>query len=232
VSGIVSILRVDPILSLRDLTSSEARKRARWVIDGIDSSLGRAVLGSRRVRDLLPDDLRSMVERSPGGRIRWLAEVAAKIVLYPRVRAVIFYRFGQVLARRRFLPLAYALQARAIRGSGAEIGPIADIGPVFVSFTAWESWLGPSVTAGSNLRLYHWVTLGDGSLPGQPILGTDVMIGAGAAVLGGVRIGDRAIIGAHAVVTTDVPADSIATGAPASYRPRLDRHSIDSRNAD
>jgi hypothetical protein len=115
--------------SLRDLTSSEARKRARWVIDGIDSSLGRAVIGSRRVRDLLPDDLRNMVERSQAGRPRWLIEVAAKIALYPRVRAVIFYRFGQVLSRGRLLPLAYALQARAIRGSGAEISPLADIGP-------------------------------------------------------------------------------------------------------
>ncbi|HYN74145.1 MAG TPA: hypothetical protein VES60_16735 [Nakamurella sp.] len=69
-------------------------------------------------------------------------------------------------------------------------------------------------------------------MPGQPILGSDVMIGAGAAVLGGVRIGDRAIIGAHAVVTADVPADSVATGAPATCRPRLDRHSIYSRDAD
>jgi len=215
----------------RDVTSSEA-PQARWVINEVDPSIGGAATGSRRVRDLLPDDLRSMVERSPGGRIRWLAEVATKIVLYPRVRAVIFYRFGQVLVRRRFLPLAYALQARAIRGSGAEISPFADIGPGLCLVHSVGIVVGPSVTAGSNLRLYHGVTLGDGSLPGQPILGADVMVGAGAAVLGGVRIGDRSIIGAHAVVTTDVPADSIATGAPASYRPRLDRHSIYSRNAD
>ena len=91
--------------------------------------------------------------------------------------------------------------------------------------------VGPEVVAGRNLRLYHGVTLGDGARPGQPRLGDDVTIGTGASVLGGVTIGDRVVIGAHSVVTRDVPDDSVVIGSPATARPRDGRHAGYSRDA-
>ncbi len=178
----------------------------------------------RPVRDLLPADLRQMVELGPGGRTRWLVEAVAKAVIYPRVRTVVYFRISQVFARRRLAPLAAFMQARAIRSSGAEIAPGADIGPGLCLMHSVGIVVGAEVVAGRNLRLYQQTTLGDGTRPGQPTIGDDVIISTGATVLGGVRIGDRALVGAHAVVTHDVPADTVATGAPATSRPRRPDH--------
>ena len=172
---------------------------------------------------LLAEDLRHMVEPH-GSPLRWRAEVCAKVVLYPRVRAVVYYRWSQALARRGLMPLAAALQARAIRGSGAELAPHADLGPGLCLMHSVGIVVGPEVVAGRNLRLYHGVTLGDGRQPGQPRLGDDVTIGTGASLLGGITIGDRVIVGAHSVVTRDVPDDSVVVGAPATARPRDSRH--------
>jgi serine O-acetyltransferase len=168
-------------------------------------------------RDLL-SDLRAMIVPGRRSTSVWTLEVASKVLLYPRVRAVVAYRVGQVLARHHLLGLAYGLEARAIRGSGAEISPLAEIGPGLCLMHSVGIVIGGDVRAGRNLQIYQGVTLGDGGTPGQPKLGNDVTIGAGAAVLGGVVIGDRVVIGAHAVVTKDIPNDSTAIGAPATWR--------------
>jgi len=175
------------------------------------------------VSQLLEADLRQMVVPQ-GGHLRWRAEVWAKVLLYPRVRAVVYYRWSQALARRGLMPLAAALQSRAIRGSGAELAPHADLGPGLCLVHSVGIVVGPEVVAGRNLHLYHGVTLGDGSAPGQPQLGDDVTIGAGACVLGGVTIGSRVVVGAHSVVTRDMPDDSVVVGSPATARPRDSRH--------
>ena len=171
------------------------------------------------VRQLLRADLDRMIEHH-GSRPRFWLDVVAKAVLYPRVRAVIYYRLGQGLARRRLLPIAYWLESRAIRGSGAEISPKADIGPGLTLMHSVGIVIGHEVRLGARALIYQGVTLGDGSAPGQPTIGDDVLIGAGAAVLGGVTVGNRVIIGAHAVVTRDVPDDMVVIGAPATFKPR------------
>jgi len=171
------------------------------------------------LRQTLRADLERMVEPRGSGR-RWALEVAAKSFLYPRIRAVIYYRLGQGLARRRLLPLAYWLESRAIRGSGAEINPLAQIGPGLCLMHTVGIVVGPQVRVGERAIIYQGVTLGDGSVPGQPTIGDDVLIGAGAAVLGGITVGNRVVIGAHAVVTRDLPDDCVAVGAPATWRPR------------
>jgi serine O-acetyltransferase len=73
----------------------------------------------------------------------------------------------------------------------------------------------PDAKIGPNCRLFQQVTLGTGPLPGLPVLGAHVDIGAGAKILGGVHIGDFAIVGANAVVITDIPAGAVAVGVPA-----------------
>jgi len=174
---------------------------------------------SSSLRQTLRADLERMVEPH-GSRRRWGVEVLVKSFLYPRIRAVIYYRLGQGLARRRLLPLAYWLESRAIRGSGAEISPLAEIGPGLTLQHSVGIVIGPQVRIGTRAMIYQGVTLGDGSTPGQPQIGDDVLIGAGAAVLGGVQVGHRVVIGAHAVVTRDLPDDVVAVGSPATYRPR------------
>lgn len=78
----------------------------------------------------------------------------------------------------------------------------------------------PDAKVGPNCLLLQQVTLGTGPRPGTPRLGGHVDVGAGAKILGGVTIGDHAVIGANAVVISDVPAHSVAVGVPAVIKPR------------
>lgn len=78
----------------------------------------------------------------------------------------------------------------------------------------------PEVELGPNCLLLQQVTLGTGPKPGTPKLGGHVDVGAGAKILGGVRIGDHAVIGANAVVIADVPAHAVAVGVPAVVKRR------------
>ena len=184
----------------------------------------RQVLPYRPVRQALPADLRRMVPGGSRSPARWRLEVVVKTLLFPRVGAVVLFRFGQVLARRPgLLPLAYLLSRRAIAHSGAELSPLASIGPGLELTHSVGVVIGADVVIGHGATIYHGVTLGDGARPGRPVIGDDVLIGAGACVLGGVRVGNRVTIGAQCVVTKDLPDDVIATGIPASYRPRTDQ---------
>jgi len=73
----------------------------------------------------------------------------------------------------------------------------------------------PEAVIGPNCLLFQQVTIGTGPRPGVPRLGGNVDVGPGAKILGGVTIGDGAIIGANAVVLNDVPAGATAVGIPA-----------------
>ncbi|MBB1160401.1 serine O-acetyltransferase [Aquariibacter albus] len=84
----------------------------------------------------------------------------------------------------------------------------------------------PGARIGPNAFLLQQVTLGTGPRPGLPVLGADVMVGAGAKVLGGVLLGDHCRVGANAVVVDDVPAGAVAVGIPARVLPpSADRYS-------
>jgi serine O-acetyltransferase len=78
----------------------------------------------------------------------------------------------------------------------------------------------PGATIGPNCVIFQGVTIGTGPKPGAPRLGGHVDVGPGAKILGGVSIGDDAVIGANAVVLDDVPAGAVAVGVPAIVRPR------------
>jgi serine O-acetyltransferase len=76
----------------------------------------------------------------------------------------------------------------------------------------------PEAQVGPNCLLLQQVTLGTGPRPGLPTLGGHVDVGAGAKLLGGIVIGEHAVIGANAVVVSDVPAGCVAVGVPAVSR--------------
>lgn len=77
----------------------------------------------------------------------------------------------------------------------------------------------PSVTMGENCTLYQGVTIGDRGGSGRAaVIGNNVLIGAGAKVIGEITIGDDCVIGANVVVTKSMPAGSTALGAPCRYR--------------
>ena len=110
--------------------------------------------------------------------------------------------------------------------TGIEIHPGATIGRRFFIDHGMVVVIGETTEIGDDVMVYHGVTLGGRTLQQvkrHPTIGSRVMIGAGAKLLGPVNIGDDSAIGANAVVTHDVPAQSIATGIPAVVRPRTEK---------
>lgn len=107
--------------------------------------------------------------------------------------------------------------------TGIEIHPGATIGRRFFIDHGMGIVIGETAEIGDGVMLYHGVTLGGQVLTQtkrHPTIGDNVTIGAGAKVLGPITIGSGSAVGANAVVTKDVPADSIAVGIPAKVRPR------------
>jgi serine O-acetyltransferase len=106
--------------------------------------------------------------------------------------------------------------------TGIEIHPAARIGRRFFIDHGNGVVIGETAEIGDDVMLYHGVTLGGRTLERgkrHPTIGNGVLIGAGAIVLGPIRVGDRSQVGALALVARDVPPDSIATGIPAVSRP-------------
>lgn len=96
----------------------------------------------------------------------------------------------------------------------------ARIGPGFRLIHPTNVVIGTGVEIGENCLIFHDVTLGTGQIPGTPKIGSNVDIYCGARVLGGVSIGDDAMIGANCVVTRDIPAASIVVPPPARVMSR------------
>ncbi|WP_220503867.1 serine O-acetyltransferase EpsC [Microbispora sp. H13382] len=184
-----------------------------------------------RLLRLLAEDLRTIVERDPSVRDR------KEALLHPVLPALWLHRVAHRLHRRgRRLPARLLmLLARAV--TGVEIHPGAVLGRrVFVDHGA-AVVIGETAVVGDDVTVYHQVTLGavgwwrdnrraDGERR-HPAIGARVVLGVGATVLGPVRVGDDAVIGARALVLHDVPAGAraLAPMSPASpLSPLSPRH--------
>ncbi len=147
----------------------------------------------------------------------------------PGFRALAFYRFGvwRMGIRNKWLraPLSVLyrmLYRRARNIYGIELPYSAQVGQNVIFEHQGGIVIHGNSVIGDGCILRQGVTLGNRRLDAPfdaPVLGNNVNVGAGAKILGGVRIGDNATIGANAVVLADVPADHIAIGIPAQIRP-------------
>lgn len=111
--------------------------------------------------------------------------------------------------------------------TGVEIHPGATIGRRFFIDHGMGVVIGETAEVGDDVMIYHGVTLGGRSLSHgkrHPTLENGVRVGAGAKILGAVTVGRNSLVGANAVVVKDVPADSVATGIPATVSPKAANH--------
>jgi serine O-acetyltransferase len=143
---------------------------------------------------------------------RWTAIL--KVFLTDGTPAMILYRLMQWSRRWRLVPLEMLFNRLNTIFCNCIIGRGADFGPGFVLIHATGIVINGNVRGGSNVYLEHQVTIG-AERRHSPVLGDDVFIGAGAKVLGAVRIGNGARVGANAVVVHDVPAHTTVVGIPA-----------------
>lgn len=140
-----------------------------------------------------------------------------EVFLYPSFKAMIHYRLAHKLYQKGHYFWARYLSQRGVRKTGIEIHPGAVIGEGFFIDHGNGVIIGETTKIGNNVTLYQGVTLGGtGKEQGKrhPTIGDNVMISAGAKVLGSFTIGDNSKIGAGSVVLKEVPPNSTVVGVP------------------
>jgi len=167
-------------------------------------------------------DVRAAMERDPAARSALTVALS-----YPGVHAIWGHRVSQWLWHRHARLLARLCAELTRMLTGVEIHPAATLGPGLFIDHATGVVIGETTQIGADVTIYQGVTLGGTSAETgkrHPTLGDRVIIGAGAKVLGPIRVGDDSRIGANAVVVKAVPAGSVVVGVPgqiiARSRPR------------
>ncbi len=140
-----------------------------------------------------------------------------EVLLYPSFKVMMHYRMAHKLYRKGHFFWARYISQRGVRKTGIEIHPGAQIGKGFFIDHGNGVIIGETTIIGDNVTLYQGVTLGGtGKEHGKrhPTIGNNVMISAGAKVLGSFTIGDNSKIGAGSVVLSEVPPNSTVVGVP------------------
>jgi serine O-acetyltransferase len=162
--------------------------------------------------DAIRRDIRVVMERDPAAR-----SAAEVLLCYPGVHALAFHRIAHRVWNTGWPTLARFLSHVARFLTGIEIHPAARIGPRLFIDHGMGVVIGETTEIGENVTLLQGVTLGGTSLRREkrhPTLGNNVVVGAGAKVIGAFTIGDGSRIGAGSVVVREVPPNSVVVGVP------------------
>lgn len=162
------------------------------------------------------EDVATALRKDPAARTK--LEV---FLNYSGLHAVWAHRWSHWLWQHRMKTLARINSQIARFFTGIEIHPGARIGRRLFIDHGMGVVVGETAVIGDDVTLYHGVTLGgkgDSHGKRHPTLENDVIVGAGAQVLGGITIGAHSVIGANAVVVRDVPPEATAVGIPATVR--------------
>ncbi len=164
--------------------------------------------------------LQSIIDRDPAAKSK-----LSLILTYPGVKAVFFHRIANFFHLAKFHLVARIISQLSRFLTGIEIHPGAKIGKNLFIDHGMGVVIGETSEIGNNVTIYHMATLG-GIAPSinsnnqrqvkrHPTLGDCVVVGSGAQILGPVKIGTHAKVGANAVVTKDVPENAVMVGIPA-----------------
>ena len=164
--------------------------------------------------------LQSIIDRDPAAKSK-----LSLILTYPGVKAVFFHRLANFFSTAKFEIIARMISQFSRFLTGIEIHPKAKIGKNLFIDHGIGVVIGETSEIGENVTIYHMVTLGgiapsinsngQRNIKRHPTIEDDVVIGSGAQVLGPVRVGRCAKIGANAVITKDVPEKAVMVGIPA-----------------
>ena len=164
--------------------------------------------------------LQSVINRDPAAKSK-----LSVILTYPGVKAVFFHQIAHFLCVAKFDLIARIISQFSRFLTGIEIHPKAKIGKNLFIDHGMGVVIGETSEIGENVTIYHMVTLGgiapsinsngQRNIKRHPTIEDDVVIGSGAQVLGPVRVGRCAKIGANAVITKDVPEKAVMVGIPA-----------------
>ncbi|BAW80374.1 serine O-acetyltransferase [Candidatus Nitrosoglobus terrae] len=158
------------------------------------------------------EEINCIFERDPAAR-----NILEIITTYPGFHAILWHRFSHYLWNLRIKWPARIISALSRWLTGIEIHPGARIGRRFFIDHGMGVVIGETAEIGDDCTIYHGVTLGGTSWEKgkrHPTLGNNVIVGAGAKILGPIYIGSRARIGSNAVVVKNVPEDSTVVGVP------------------
>lgn len=159
----------------------------------------------------IKEEIRIIRERDPA------IHSSMEVFLYPSFKVMMHYRLAHKLYTKKHFFLARYISQRGARKTGIEIHPGAEIGKGFFIDHGNGVIIGETTVIGDDVTLYQGVTLGGtGKEHGKrhPTVGNNVMISAGAKVLGSFKIGDNSKIGAGSVVLSEVPPNSTVVGVP------------------
>ena len=169
----------------------------------------------------IKEEINIIRQRDPAIHSNW------EVLLYPSFKVMLSYRRAHKAYLKGHYFYARLISQRAVRRTGIEIHPGAQIGKGLFIDHGHGVIIGETTIIGDNCTLYQGVTLGGtGKEQGKrhPTLGNNVMVSAGAKVLGSFKIGDNSKIGAGSVVLEEVPPCSTVVGVPGRVVKRADEN--------
>lgn len=167
----------------------------------------------RELLESVKEDVKAYLRSDPA-----TSNVFQLIFFNAAFHGLFFYRLSHFLYRYKLYPLAYLLYYLSRVLFSMDIHPACEIEPGVVIDHGIGVVIGSTATVGSGTVIYHGVTLGAKKICSgkrHPDIGKNVLIGAGAKILGPIKIGDNSIIGANAVVLKDVAPNNLVAGIPA-----------------
>ena len=163
------------------------------------------------IRRILADAYQMSVAR--GGQADWAG--ARRMLRTDAWFILVLFRIREFCLRRRIPVLNRVLRLMQMMFAGVELGNDIELGEGVYFIHSLGTVVGGDAKVGHRVRFYGNNTVGTAKDNGYPVIEDDVEVGAGARILGPIRIGARSFIGANSVVLKDIPPDSVAVGAPA-----------------